>query len=188
MELCETHQLVFWVGFMKAFEGWTLAEQGRDEEAIDTIREGLAASDKTSTLMFKPHSYALLAQVHAGCGRIDESLHLIDEALTIVGDTSEHWITPELHRLKGETLRLCGDGTARADEAEACFRRALTDARERSAKSWELRAATSLAGLWRDLDRRQAAIDLLMPVYEWFTEGFDTADLKDAKQLLEELG
>lgn len=137
--------------------------------------------------MFKPHSYALLAQAHAGCGRIDEGLRLIEKALTIAGETSEYWITPELLRLKGEAVLRMGNGLDTNAEAEACFQHSLAVARERAAKSWELRTATSLAGLWRDLGRRAAATDLLAPVYEWFTEGFGTPDLEDAKQLLDEL-
>ena len=134
--------------------------------------------------MFKPHTYALLAQAYAGCQRGDDSLRLLDEALAITERTAEHWITPELYRLKGEIVLQAGGVTA---TAESYFQQSLTVARERSAKSWELRSAVSLARLWRDQGRSRQARELLVPVYDWFTEGFDTADLREAKLLLESL-
>ena len=187
MALCEEQKLPFWVGFIKAFEGWTLIEQGRYQTAIDTIGEGLAAFDSTNTLMFKPHSYALLAQAYAGCHRTDDSLRLLDDALALADSTAEHWISAELHRLKGEVLLRTGGGANTTTAAESCFQQSLALARERSAKSWELRTATSLARLWHDQDKHREAVDLLAPVYGWFTEGFDTPDLQDAKSLLEKL-
>jgi predicted ATPase len=113
--------------------------------------------------------------------------NLIGEALNLVRDTGESWEEAELHRLNGELLLT---KTVQADrtEVEACYEKAIEVAQEQSAKWWELRAATSLARLWRDQGRRAEARDLLAPVYGWFTEGFDTADLKEAKALLHELG
>jgi len=185
--LCEEQKLVFWVGFIKAFEGWILAEKGRHQEAIATTREGLASFDQTGTAMFKPHSYALLAQAYADCQRIDESLRSLDDALAIANSTSEHWITAELYRLKGEILLQTSGGSNVTEAAESWFQKSLPLSRERTAKSWELRAATSLARLWRDWDRSAQARALLEPVYEWFTEGHDSADLKDAQALLDAL-
>jgi len=185
--LCEEQGLVFWVGFIKTFEGWAMAEHGHYEKAIGRIREGLAAFDKTSTSMLRAHAYAILAQAHAGCNQTEESLRVLDQALKVADRTDEHWISAELHRLKGEVL-LQADGDANVTTVpESCFQRSLTIARERQAKSWELRAATSLARLWGEQGERRKAHDLLAPVYDWFTEGFDTADLKDAKALLDEL-
>ena len=112
-------------------------------------------------------------------------MRLLSEALERVGQTGERWFEAELHRRSGEMVL----GLPERDHlaAEACFRRAMAVAQEQSARLWELRAATSLARLWCDQGRRAEARELLAPVYGWFTEGFDTADLKDAKALLDEL-
>jgi predicted ATPase len=133
-----------------------------------------------------PYYLALLAETEGRESKSTEGFRLLAEALGRVESTSEDWIEPELHRLKGEIL-LRQPAAEAASEAEACFRRSLDIARKQSAKSWELRAATSLARLWRDRGRRAEAYDLLAPVYGWFTEGFDTADLQDAKALLDAL-
>jgi len=110
---------------------------------------------------------------------------MLTEALALVDTTGERWYEPELHRLKGELLlQQHADNQA---EAETCFHHALDIARTQQAKSFELRVATSLAKLWQQQGKHQEAYDLLTPVYHWFTEGFDTADLQDAKALLEEL-
>jgi len=114
-----------------------------------------------------------------------EALSLFADALTRVENTGERWFEAELHRLQGE-LTLSGSNPA-VDGAESCFQRALAVAREQDAKLWELRAAMSLARLWREQGRRKEASDLLVPVYNWFTEGFDTSDLKDARALLRRL-
>ncbi len=123
-------------------------------------------------------------------GQIAEGFRALDEAFADIKQTGERWLEAELHRLKGELLlqqssdNEAGDNQA---EAESCFHQALTIAQNQQAKSWELRAATSLARLWRSQDKRRDAYDLLAPVYNWFTEGFDTADLQDAQSLLKEL-
>jgi predicted ATPase len=119
-------------------------------------------------------------------GQTAEGLDAIAEALALVASTNERFYEAEIYRVKGELLLKHG-GSNTGAEAERCFRQALDIARVQSAKSWELRSATSLARLWRDQGRRAQARDLLAPVYGWFTEGFDTADLKDAKALLDEL-
>jgi predicted ATPase len=109
----------------------------------------------------------------------------LTEALALVDSSGERWYAPELHRLKG--IFLLQQSSDNQVEAESCFHHALDIARNQQAKSFELRAATSLARLWQQQDKRQEAHDLLAPVYGWFTEGFDTADLQDAKALLDEL-
>lgn len=111
---------------------------------------------------------------------------MLTEALAFVHSTKERWYEAELHRLKGELL--LQQSSDNATEAESCYHNALEVSRRQEAKSWELRAATSLAKLWQCQGKRQEAHDLLAPVYNWFTEGFDTADLKEAKGLLEKLG
>ena len=118
-------------------------------------------------------------------GQPEAGLTVLAEALTLVDTTGERWYEPELYRLKGELLlQQSSDNQA---EAETCFHHALEIARNQQAKSFELRAATSLARLWQQQGKRQEAHDLLAPVYHWFTEGFDTADLQEAKALLEAL-
>jgi predicted ATPase len=117
-------------------------------------------------------------------GQPAEGLPLLEEALVAVHSTGERFYEAELHRLKGELLLLATDKEA---EAEACFQQALAIARHQQAKSWELRAAMSLSRLWQQQGKRTAARELLAPVYGWFTEGFDTADLHEAKALLETL-
>ncbi len=112
--------------------GRHIAEQGCYQLAIDTIQEGLEAFEKKAS-MFKPHCYALLAQAYAGCDRTDESLRVLDDALAIVDSTAEHWITPELHRLKGEVLLQGGRAPDVTTAAESCFERSLALARERMA-------------------------------------------------------
>ena len=116
---------------------------------------------------------------------MEEGLRLVDEGLAVSEETGECWAKADLYRLKG--VLLLERANPDTPRAEACFRQALDIARHQQAKSWELRAATSLARLWQSQGKRQEAYDLLAPVYGWFTEGFDTADLQEAKDLLDEL-
>jgi len=111
---------------------------------------------------------------------------VLTEALALVDTTGERWGAPELYRLKGELILLQQSSETHL-EAETCFQQAITIAQSQQAKAWELRAATSLARLWQRQGKRQAAHDLLAPIYDWFTEGFETADLQEAKALLEAL-
>ena len=131
-----------------------------------------------------PHSIALLAGACEIAGQIEEAVTLLDEALHIAERTGERWFAAELNRHKGQLLLRQGH----AEAAEELYHKGLSIAREQQAKLWELRVAASLARLHRDEGRRTEARDLLAPVYGWFTEGFDTADLQQAKALLEELG
>jgi predicted ATPase len=131
--------------------------------------------------LFAPFLVTLLASACAIAGQVEESSALLTEALQIVGRTGERWLTAELNRQKGELLLRQGNSVA----AEELYRNALSIAAEQGAKFWELRAATSLARLRRDQGRDAEARDLLAPVYGWFTEGFDTADLREAKAFLD---
>jgi predicted ATPase len=131
---------------------------------------------------------AILADAYRRVGQIGEGLNVVTEALTLVDTNGSRYAEAELYSLKGELLQHADSGWRRPElTPEDCFHQALDIARREQAKSWELRAATSLARLWQSQDKRQEAYDLLAPVYGWFTEGFDTADLKEAKALLEEL-
>jgi predicted ATPase len=165
--------------------GWTLAHQGQAQEGITQITQGLMTYRATGAELLRPYFLALLAEVHGVIGQQEVGIAMLMEALTLVDTTGERWFAPELYRLKGALmLQQHADNQA---EAETCFRHAIHIAQNQQAKSLELRTATSLAKLWQQQGKRQEAYDLLAPVYNWFTEGFDTADLKDAKALLDEL-
>ena len=132
-----------------------------------------------------PLYLSYLARAYAEHGQFDDAWRCIGEAMTAVETTKEKWCEAEVNRIAGEIALLSPQPDVA--KAEAYFERALAVAREQQAKSWELRAAMSMARLWRDQGKRQQARDLLAPVYGWFTEGFDTLDLKEAKRLLGEL-
>ena len=145
----------------------------------------MAAVDATGAYVNTAFYLALLAEALALAGKIEEALAALDDALAKAAVSGERGWNAEIHRLRGElTARLPHPDPAKAEES---FRTALAIAREQGTRGYELRAATSLARLWREQGRRGDARDLLAPVYGWFTEGFDTADLKEAKRLLDEL-
>jgi len=166
--------------------GWTLAQQGQAQEGIEQLHQGLIALRATGSELVRPYHLALLAEAYGTMGQPEIGLTMLAEALTLVDTTDERWWEAELHRLKGALLlQQSLDNQA---ETEACFHKAIAIVRSQQAKSLELRAATSLARLWQQQGKRQEAYDLLASVYHWFTEGFDTADLQDAKALLDTLG
>ena len=165
--------------------GWALTEQGNGGEGLSQLREGLAAEQATGAEIYRSLFLASLAEAYGQSGEAETGLTIVSEALAFVAQTQERWHEAELHRLQGELLLQRSPDNH--PEAEACFQRALDVAGYQHAKSWQLRAATSLARLWQQQGRRTEARELLSPVYEWFTEGFDTADLKDAKSLLDTL-
>jgi predicted ATPase len=165
--------------------GWALAQQGQAQAGIEQIHQGLTAYRATGAEINQPYFLALLAEAHGILEEPEAGLTVLTEALRLVDTTGVRWYEPELYRLKGELLlQLSSDNQV---EAETCFHHALDIARHQQAKSFELRTATSLARLWQQQGKRQDAYDLLAPIYVWFTEGFDTADLQDAKALLEAL-
>jgi predicted ATPase len=174
--------------------GWALAERREIEEGIAVMQQGLAASRDVGVELVLPESLSFLAEAYGNAGQAEEGLRVVAEALTRVERTGEGTSEAELHRLKGELLlgQVEAEAKVEADrcyhEAERCFERALEGARRQSAKSWELRAATSLSRLWHTRGRGEEARELLHEVYGWFTEGFDTADLTEAKALLDALG
>ena len=174
-----------WMATCSLLHGWALAQQGQAQEGIEQIHQGLTAWRATGAEEGRPYFLALLAEAYGSMGQPEAGLTALAEALTLVDKTGERQSEAEIYRLKGELLlQRPSDNTT---EAETCFHHALEIARSQQAKSFELRTATSLARLWQQQGKRQEAHDLLAPVYHWFTEGFDTADLKDAKALLEEL-
>jgi class 3 adenylate cyclase/predicted ATPase len=173
----------YWKAQGTIYLGWVKVKNGGVAEGISLLRNGLNAYCATGAELWRPHHIALLASACRTAGQIDRALNLLEEALQIVERTGERWLAAELYRHKGQLLLRHGYAAA----AEELYRKALSLAREQEAKLWELRAAASLARLWRDRGRRPEARDLLGPVYGWFTEGFDTPDLKEAKALLDEL-
>ena len=172
-------QLLAWGTILR---GWALVMQGKREEGMTLMQQGLASALAAGSVAWRPYFLGLYAEVHGSVGQIEEGLRLMAEALALAEKTGEHFHIAELYRLKGE-LQLQQTSSEEA-EAESCFHQALSIARRQQAKSWELRSATSLTRLWQSQGKRQEAHDLLAPVYEWFTEGFDTADLKEAQALI----
>jgi len=173
----------FWRAQGTIYRGWAKAKDGDATEGISLLRSGLSAFRGTGAEMSMPHFIGLLARGCAIAGQVGEALALIEDALQIAERTGERWFAAELCRHKGQLRLRQKDSGA----AETLFRQALTIGKEQEAKLWELRAGVSLARLHRDQGRRSEAHDVLASVYSWFTEGFDTRDLKDAKALLDEL-
>ena len=166
------------------YDGWVKVKNGDLTEGFSLLRSGSTAYRTTGAQGNMPYHLVLLVAACEIAGQVEEGLRLLDDALQIVDRTGERWVAAELHGQKGRLLQRQGHTQA----AEELYRKALTIAQEQEAKLWELRAAASLARLRRDQGRRAEARDLLAPVYGWFTEGFDTPDLKEAKGLLDELG
>jgi predicted ATPase len=184
------------------YRGWSLVEQGQGNEGIAQIHQALIAWQAMGTEMARPYFLALLAEAYGKVGEAEQGLAALVDALAQVEKTGERWYEAELYRLKGQIAMQLGylennsghckpghtaPGTQSETEAETCFRRAIEIARQQSARSWELRATTSLARLLAYQGCRDEARSMLAEIYGWFTEGFDTADLRDAKALLGEL-
>jgi class 3 adenylate cyclase/predicted ATPase len=184
--------LPLWVAMATMLRGAALVQEGclsgaqeRVEEGIAQVRQGVAAYRATGAGLDHPHCLVLLARGYKEIGQIEDGLNTLVEVLAVINNSGERYYETELHRLQGELL--LKHITPDAPQAEACLHHALDVARHQQAKSMELRAAMSLARLWQQQGKRQEAHDLLAPVYGWFTEGFDTADLQEAKVLLEKL-
>jgi predicted ATPase/class 3 adenylate cyclase len=170
-----------------AHQGWALAEQGLAEQGILQIRQGINTWRATgSTLYFQPFLLGMLAEAHGKGGLTEEGLTALGEALAIVNKTGERFWEAELYRLKGELTLQQGSQFKVQDEAEECFRTAIDIARRQNTKSLELRAVMSLSRLWEHRGKKAQACQMLAEIYGWFTEGFDTADLKEAKALLKD--
>ena len=181
ISLSTDHGFPFFLAVGTFLRGWALAEQEKVEDGLAQMYQGLAAFQETGTELMRPYLLAVLAETQRKVGQPQEGLRQLAPALTSIEETGEYWSAAELYRLKGELLL----GVGEHEEAEASFSQALDIARRQEAKSWELRAATSLAHLWQQQGKIAEARGVLAPVYEWFTEGFETKDLKDAKELLE---
>jgi predicted ATPase len=183
--LSSEHGILEYAGIGTFERAAALADQGELQEGIAGMRAILEAMRAGGLVLGSTGMLALLGEAHGKAGQAEEGLALLDEARGLVAKTGERAFEAEVHRMKGELL--LARSPSDQPGAEASFRQALEVARRQSAKSWELRAATSLARLRQRQGEKDEARDLLAPVYAWFTEGFDTRDLKDAKALLEEL-
>jgi predicted ATPase len=185
MRLAKEQGFPYWMAYSAMLRGWALTQQGQVKEGIEQITQGLRDYRATGAEIQRPYYLALLAEAYGIMGQSETGLVSLAEALVHADKTGERWYEPELHRLQGELLLQCSSDNQA--EAEHCFQQAITVAQNQQAKSFELRAATSLARLWQQQGKRQEAYDVLAPIYGWFTEGFDTADLQEAKALLEAL-
>ena len=197
--LSTEHGFVWWHALADIFCGGALAAQGQPTEGIAQIQQGLEVYQTIGAELWRPYYLAVLAEAYKKAGQPAKGLSTVADALARVSATGERWYEAELYRLKGELMlekfKACPEPSRRIQgsqfkgeaEIEVCFRKAITIAQKQEAKSWELRAATSLGRLWQQQGKIAEARDLLVSVYNWFTEGFDTADLKDARALLDEL-
>jgi predicted ATPase len=183
--LAEKKGSLFWKAIGMMNQGNVLALTGRASDATDMLISGISAWRTTGSTLLLPLYLPRLARAHAELGQFEEAWRCIGEAMTAVETTKEKWCGAEVHRVAGEIALKSPEPDAA--KAQVYFERVLAVARAQQAKSWELRAATSLARLWRDQGKPQQARELLAPIYSWFTEGFETRDLKEAKALLDEL-
>jgi class 3 adenylate cyclase/predicted ATPase len=183
--LADEKGALFWKTLGTMNQACVLTLTGKASDAVQMFTSGMAAYPSTGATIWRPLHLSLLARANAELGQFDDAWHCIGEAMTAIEETNERWFEAEAHRTSGEIVLLSPDSDVA--KAEVCLERALAVAREQQAKSWELRAAMSMARLWRDQGRQDEARDLLAPVYGWFTEGFDTLDLKGAKALLDAL-
>jgi len=183
--LADEKSALFWKALGTLQKSWLLALNGKNSDAIHMLTSGIAAYRLTGATLYVPLYMSYLASAHAELGQFDDAWRCIDEAMAAAETANESWYEAEINRVAGEiALKLPRQDAVKAD---VYFDRALMVARQQQAKSWELRAAMSMARLWCHQGKRDEARNLLAPVYGWFTEGFDTRDLQEAKALLDEL-
>ena len=183
--ICVERGFTHFLGAATLMRGWAMAAQGRNEEGIAQIQEGLAGVRASGIELGRPPYHTTLADACRQAGRLDDGITAVTEAQAVADQNEERAYEPEIHRVRGELL--LRQDHSNAAEAQSCFQRAIEIARKQSAKSWELRATMSLARLLNEEGKRDEARAMLAEIYGWFTEGFDTADLKDAKVLLDDL-
>jgi class 3 adenylate cyclase/predicted ATPase len=183
--LADEKDALAWKAIGMLNQGCLLILTGKASDAVRAITSGITSLRSTGATLYEPRHLRYLAMAYAELGQLDDAWRCIDDAIDKVERSKERWCEAEVHRIAGQIAlkSLVPD----PEKAEAYFDRALAVARQQQAKSWELRAAMSMARLWRDRGKQDAARELLAPVYGWFTEGFDTRDLKEAKALLDDL-
>jgi len=189
--LCTEQGFAYYLAWGTFMQGWALAEQGQAEEGIAQMRQSLAALRATGAELRQPYYLAMLAEACGNVGQAEEGLAILAEALARTHGSKECWWQVELYRQKGELLRQKTTGKGQKakiePEAEEYFRQAIDLARRQRAKSLELRAVISLSRLWQKQEKKEQAHSLLSEIYGWFTEGFETKDLQEAKALLNDL-
>jgi len=185
LQLSDEHGFVQARAVALTFLGWALAFSTEKAEAMVRLEEGLNIWDRMGAVINLPRSLCLMAEACMQAGRYTEGLTHIDRALHVASRSREEWYTPRLYQVRAEILiNVRGPGD---DGVEQTLRHALAVARQHDARGWELKVATTLARLWHNGGRPEQARALLSSIYNWFTEGFDTPDLKEAKALLDEL-
>jgi predicted ATPase len=193
LALATTQGFARWVGLGTVVRGWVLVTQGQDAAGLQCLQQGLAAVEAAGPALGGVRIYCLflLAEAMGRARQGTEGLRLLAQVRTMLETSRRGDFLAEVYRLQGELVsQVCvaSSGAQPSDaQAEACFQHALAIARQQHAKSWELRVALSLSRLWQRQGKPEAVRTLLLPIYGWFTEGFDTADLQDAKALLEAL-
>ncbi len=185
LQLATEQGFPHWRAYGAILHGWALAHQGEAKAGIAQLHQGLLARRATGAALARPYFLSLLLEAYGAAGQPEAGLTALAEAFTLAETSGECWYVPELYRLKGTLL--LPQSPDNHVEVEGCFQHAIRSAQRQHAKSLELRAATSLARLWQQQGKRTEAYELLAPVYAWFTEGFDTTDLQEAKTLLAEL-
>lgn len=195
ISICQEHDFTVWEPTGRIMKGWAMQmnSQNSDEEGLDLIREGIEGWESNRSKVLRPIYLGLLAQAYGQCGKPEEGLQTLEKAFEAITESGESTNKPELYRLQGELLIHSVDGYHNAgslpiiDKVEDCFLKSLTIARKQEAKSWELRSTISLCNLMTTQNRHKEAYDLLKPIYEWFTEGYDTVDMIEAQTLLQSL-
>jgi predicted ATPase len=185
LTLATAHGFPLWAGFGTYWRGWVLALQGQGAAGLAQMHQGTTAVLATGQELGRPFCLVQLAEAAGHVGQVAEGLRLLGEALVVMADSGRGDLLAEAYRIQGEFL--LRHAVPDAAQAEACFHQALVIARRQQAKSWELRTAMSLSRLWQRQGKRAEARELLALIYNWFTEGFDTADLQEARALLKEL-
>jgi predicted ATPase len=185
IRLAQEQGFQYWLAGGSIYHGWALAQQGQGKEGIEQMHQGMMAWHVAGAELGRSLILTLLAETYGTTKQPEAGLTVLTEALVHVEHTGERYYEAEIHRLKGALL--LQQSADNSTEAASCFHQAISIAQSQQAKSWELRAATSLAKLWQSQGKQQEAYDVLAPVYGWFTEGFDTADLQDARMLLDAL-
>jgi tetratricopeptide (TPR) repeat protein len=187
INVCRERGLVLYQAMATASRGWALVLQNRQEEGLEQLGEGLTNHRLTGAEVLLPHFLALLVEAFGKTNQVDAGLRVVEEALGVVQRNEEACYQAELERLKGELLLAQTTGPPAVVQAETCFQRSIQIAQEQKAKSWELRSAISLARLYKNQNKQEVAHKLLAEIYDSFTEGFETMDLREAKTLLNNL-
>jgi predicted ATPase len=186
LQVATKQEFALWLAEGEVIRGWAGVAQGAGEAGCAQVHQNVATMRSAGGMLWQPYHLTVLGELYGSIGQIDRGLGLLAEALALMQTNGEHWYEAEAQRLRGELL--LQRPTPAIRQAETCFQQALALARQQGAKSWELRSAMSLSRLWQQQGKRYEARRLLTNVYSWFTEGFDTADLRAAQALLETPG